>query len=229
MIGSRGWWPRLIGLYHCGGGRSSDLRVWAISRILSSRDTRLSCNPQPPQHKLQAPPSTRPPWSACRPPVAVAEWWRGWAGGSLFPPGCAADSSLPHFLTSQRLLPPSGPCSSYLRATPGRPNKQSCAVPYSAFPSERAARLALLAHRPRGFSPPSLSLFLPLPPPSVRPSLTQPSTTICLSTTINTQPQPQSSPTFFPASAFLPFRCQHHFVPWCWNNPQPGPKPCNSP
>lgn len=105
-------------------------------------------------------------------------------------------------LTSQHLLPPSGPCSSYLPATPGRP-KQSSAVPYSAFPSERAARLALLAHRPRGFSPPSLSLFLPLPPPSVRPSLTQPSTTICLSTTINTQPQPQTPLTSPPPSPFL--------------------------
>lgn len=52
---------------------------------------------QPAATAAQAPssPSTRPPWSACRPPVAVAEWWRGWAGGSLFPPGCAADSSLP--------------------------------------------------------------------------------------------------------------------------------------
>lgn len=140
----------------------------------------------------------------------------------------------PHFIKSsplKHLLPPSGPCSSYLPAepaTPGRP-KQSSAVPYSAFPSERAARLALLAHRPRGFSPPSLSLFLPLPPPSVRPSLIQPSTTICLSTTTNTQPQPQTSPTFSPASSFPSLRRQHHFVPWCSNNLQPGSKPCNSP
>lgn len=131
-------------------------------------------------------------------------------------------------LTSQHLLPPSGPCSSYLPATPGRP-KQSSAVPYSAFPSERAARLALLAHRPRGFSPPSLSLFLPLPPPSVRPSLTQPSTTICLSTTINTQPQPQTPLTSPPAFSFPPFRREHHFIPWCSHNLQPGSKPCNSP
>lgn len=71
-------------------------------------------------------------------------------------------------LASQQLRAPSGPCSSYLPATSKQlplqvaarlGSRQSSAVPYSAFPSERAARLALLAHRPRGFSPLPPSLF----------------------------------------------------------------------
>lgn len=41
----------------------------------------------------------------------------------------------------------------------------------------------------------------------------------------NHKPRPLSSPP----PPFFPFRRQHHFVPWCWNNLQPGPKPCNSP
>lgn len=135
-------------------------------------------HPQPPQHKLQAPPSTRPAWSACRPPVAVAEWWRGWAGGSLFPPGCAADSSLPRFLTSQHLSCPhlAHAAAIYQLPTPaaqvGLSRAAQCLTPLST--SERAARLALLAHRPRGFSPPS-SFFstaaAPFCPPQPYPTL----------------------------------------------------------
>lgn len=120
----------------------------------------------------------------------------------------------------------------YLPATypscPARSN-QSSAVPYSAFPSERAARLALLAHRPRGFSPPSLSLFYRCRPLQSAPALPNPRPQFAC------PPQPthnhnhKAQPAFTPASSFPPLACQHRIVPWCSINLQPGSKPCNSP
>lgn len=129
----------------------------------------------------------------------------------------------------------SGPCSklsaSYLPATYpsfaqvpwSSTSEQRTAVPYSAFPSERAARLALLAHRPRGFSPPSLSLFYRCRPLLSAPALPNPRPQFACppQSTHNHNHNPQ--PHFLPAplpSSFSP-AANTHFVPWCSNNLQP--------
>lgn len=203
----------------CRGGR---LRVAGQVEIQGCRATR-----KPRQHKLQAHPSTRPPWSACRPPVAVAEWWRGWAGGALFPPGCAADSSPPPCWPMQQL-------PRYLQVAARLGSRQGSAVPYSAFPSGRAARLALLAHRPRGFSPLPPSLFstaaapfrLPQPYPPLDHNLPVHHNH---HTTHNTQPPPQSHNCPVPGLLLSSPRRQQPIVPWCPHSLQPGSEPRNSP
>lgn len=119
------------------------------------------------------PPSTRPPWSACRPPVAVAEWWRGRAGGSPFPPGCAADSS------ASPAPPPIWPMQqldTYLPATPaaqlGLTRAAQCLTPLSLLKGLPASPCPPTAHEASAL-PPSLfsTAAAPFSPPQPYPTL----------------------------------------------------------
>lgn len=167
--------------------RRSGRGTWAYERF----GVRLEVEIQGCRAPQQAP-SSPPPLD--RRGQRAARLWPSLNGGEAgqvglsYPPGWAADSSLPQSRPLSIFCPHLAHAAAIYQKLG---LSSSSAVPYSAFPSERAARLALLAHRPRGFSPPSLSLFYSCRPlPSAPALLNQPSTTIALSTTINTQPQP---------------------------------------
>lgn len=114
----------------------------------------------------------------------------------------------PHLSASPAPIWPMQQLDTYLPATPAAQLglSKSSAVPYSAFPSERAARLALLAHRPRGFSPPSLSLFYRCRPLQSAPALPNPRPQFACppqpTHNHNHKPQPPSPPP-------LPFLLLH--------------------